>query len=152
MDVTTPHFGSVDLGGEMPEYGRDHDKIHQRQPKLPPGQDCALVSWIDNDPHTIQIHGCFADHEDAREFYTKMTEKMKNRGQAVLGMAGTVNLGYWVAWPPKLEYFKNTTEKGQGIVDRALHDHLERRKQVRQELIDRVEEQTKSTLSISSTE
>jgi len=130
-------------GDAPPDYARDHDLIHQRDPKLPVGQEVALVSWIDGDAHTIKIHGCFRDNDDAKEFYEQLCEKSRARGQPILGQAGTFNLGWWMAWPPKLEYFaKNATDKGQHIVDRSLQQHVDRRERARQELMDRVEERT----------
>jgi hypothetical protein len=143
MDKVTPHFAAVQIGEQIPNYDRDRELIHQRV-KVPAGQDCALVSWIEDDPHTIHIHGAFADHDDAREFYEKMTQKMRDKGQPIMGRAGTINLGYWVAWPPKMEYFQNTGEKGLDIVHRSLREHVDRRSRARQELIDRVEEKTQS--------
>ena len=140
-------IAAIHLGDEIPNYARDHDAIHQRLPKLPPGQDCVLVSWIDNDPHTILFHGCYADADEARKAFEVQCDVMRKRGQPIMGNAGTINLGFWMSWPPKPEYFvHDAPDRGQGIVDRTMHEYIKRRERARDELVARVEARTNTDL------
>ena len=127
------------------DYAEDRDAILERDVMIPPGQEFALVSYLENNPLALRIHGCFPTSEAAREYMEKLVEKMTEQNRPVSKFSTVLTTGFWVPWPPKAEYFSKDSyhvKSATKDLENTLHQYYTDRLKQRKELVERVFNET----------
>jgi hypothetical protein len=127
------------------DYSEDRQAVLDRDLTIPPGQEFALVSYLENNPLALRIHGCFPTSEAAQAYMDTLVEKMSEKDRPVSKFTTVMATGYWVPWPPKSEYF---TQEGYHVkaadadLERTLHQYYAGRLKQRKELVDKIFEES----------
>jgi hypothetical protein len=137
----------IKLAFEEPvvNYAEDRTKILDRDCMIPEGQEFALVSYLENSPFALRVHGCFASAEKAREYMDTLVEQMTARQRVVPKFSTVLATGYWVPWPPKAEYFTKDNyhvKSADKDLETTLQHYYTARLKERKELVERVFQET----------
>jgi hypothetical protein len=115
--------------------GEDRQNVLHRDLTLPHNQNVALISYLENDPRALRVHGCFKNNEAAKEYMENLVDEMTRRNLPVPSKTAIVDLGFWKPWPPRSEYVEKTTVCDAAL-DPVLKNHFENRKKARKQILE----------------
>lgn len=118
------------------DYATDREKVLRADMMRPPNQNVGLISFLQDDPTCIRLHGCFPDNESAKRYMADLVEMHRLEGLPIPQFTAVVDVGKWKPWPPRKEYVDDYTLCDETL-DKALHSFFKHRKESRKNLVQR---------------
>lgn len=105
-DQIVGQIKNLDLGESAINYNNCHDReraLH-RDPFQEPGQELAIISYIEGEAGLFMVRACVKDDAAVIAHLTESNKRRERLGLPVIKSSAPVPTGVWMSWPPKSEY------------------------------------------------
>lgn len=133
LSASTPNirFNEPDI-----HYGRDREKVLHKDISIPEKQNVVAVSFLENDPRALRVHGCFPDTESAKCYIEQLVAEMHAQSLPFPKHTAIFDTGVWRSWPPTRENTEKFSVQDKNI-DEVLQAHYESRAKAKKELLEK---------------